>query len=96
MLTKDKIFLVLYLDLTDIPKGDEYEYLTEASKAFEELNDESVQMVILPVRGQETRLDCINPVLLDEKQHLAIQEKIENYEEAYQEFLVKLNEMKEG
>ena len=89
---KDKIFLVFYLDTTDIPRGDEGEYILSISERLEYLKDDSVMLVIVPVEGQETRLECINPVLLNEEQYVQVQKKIERCNDALSEFFKKINE----
>ena len=96
MLLKDKIFLVLYVDVSTIPVEDTYQYIEEAAKSFNHLKDESVQVVILTVREQDTRLECINPVLLNEEQFAQVQEKIDNFQKAFDEFLEQAKEKKEG
>ena len=84
---KDKIFLVLYLDTAEIPQDFEGEYIKNISERLEHLKDDSVMLVIVPVEGQETRLECINPVLLTEAQYVQIQKKIEKFNDAISEIL---------
>lgn len=93
---KDKIILVFYLDTTDIPRGDENEYIKNASEALNYLKDDSVMLVIVPVEGQETRLECINPVLLNEEQYAQVQEKIDGFQKALDEFAEQAKEKKNG
>ena len=40
--------------------------------------DESVQIIFIPtVESNTTRVECINPVLLDEEKYKEVEEKIE-------------------
>ena len=96
MLIKDKIFLVLYVDVSRIQIEDTYEYLSTVTDAFERIKDESVQMVILPVREQETRLECINPVLLNEEQYAQVQEKLNAFQKVFDELMEQVKEKNNG
>ena len=96
MLIKDKIFLVLYVDVSRIPIEDTYEYLSTVTDAFERIKDESVQMAILPVREQETRLECINPVLLNEEQYAQVQEKLNDFQKVFDELMEQVKEKNNG
>lgn len=82
---KDKLFLVIYLNIASIPSADVVEYI---SKAAEVTNfDDSVQRLIVPVRGEETKIECINPVLLTEEQYKDVEEKINTLKQVVEEKL---------
>ena len=49
--------------------------------------DESVHLFIVPTRGEETRFECINPVLLDEKQYKSVEKKIKSLKKKVEEKL---------
>lgn len=87
MLDKDKIFLLVYLNVGTVPPAeidDLVKQLTETLKF-----DESVQLFIIPHRGKDetTRVECINPVLLDEKQYKAVEKKIKGLKKEVEEKL---------
>lgn len=82
---KDKLFLVIYLNIASIPSADVVEYI---SKVAEVTNfDDSVQRLIVPVRGEETKIECINPMLLTEEQYKDVEEKINTLKQVVEEKL---------
>lgn len=70
---KDKLFLVLYLNVGNINIVDVPAYVENTAKALK--MDESVMTLIVPVR-EESRVECINPVLLTDEQYKDVEEKI--------------------
>ena len=82
---KDKLFLVIYLNIASIPSEDVLEYINKVTKVIE--FDDSVQRLIVPVRGEETKIECINPVLLTEEQYKEVEEKINSLEQEVKEKL---------
>jgi len=76
MLDKDKLFLVIYIGVKNMSDTDIADYV----RAFENVwsPDESVQIIFIPtVESNTTRVECINPVLLDEEKYKEVEEKIE-------------------
>ena len=71
---KDKLFLVIYLNITDILSEDVVGYINKVAEVTK--FDDSVRLLIVPVRGEETKIECINPVLLTEEQYKDVEEKI--------------------
>jgi len=39
----------------------------------------------VPTRNEDTRFECINPVLLDEKQYKSVEKKIKNLKKEVEE-----------
>lgn len=96
MLTKDKIFIVCYININDIPENRVSEYLYNAEHGLQYLKDESAVVVILPVKNQNSHIECINPVLLDETQYEKARVAAENMQKAFQDFLDEQDGKKEG
>ena len=71
---KDKLFLIVYANVGNMPEHDVHEHVEQIASALS--FDESVEKLIIPVRGQETRVECINPVLLDEELYKKVEKKI--------------------
>lgn len=83
MLDKDKIFLVVYLNVGMIADSDVDECV---KKITETMNfDDSVQLFVIPCRGSDTKIECINPVLLDEKQYKSVEKKIKGLKKEVEE-----------
>ena len=81
---KDKLFLVIYVNVDSI-LGDVSVYLEAFAR--QATFDDSVMRLIVPVRGQETRVECINPVLLNEEQYKEAEEKIKSLQEEVEKAL---------
>ena len=79
---KDKLFLVLYLNVGNIHIVDVPAYVENTAKALK--MDESVMTLIVPVR-EESRVECINPVLLTDEQYKDVEEKIEKFKKEVEE-----------
>lgn len=86
---KDKLFLVCYLNIGNIPAEDTGEYLNTFAKAF--TYDESVERIIIPTRKGESRVECINPVLLTDEQYKEVEEKVKNLKQEVETALKTLN-----
>lgn len=82
MLDKDKLFLVFYVDVSTIHQADIPAYLAEFSRAFK--YDESINRIIIPVRSG-SRVECINPSLLDEGKRKEAEERLEQLVKEYEE-----------
>lgn len=85
MLDKDKLFLVCYLNIGNIPAEDVSEYLHKFAEVF--TYDESIEKIIVPIRKGESRVECINPVLLTEEQYKDVEEKINTLKQEVEEKL---------
>lgn len=87
MLDKDKLILGIYVNIDRINTSDVDEYLTEFASTVK--FDDSVMRFIIPVRGEESRVECINPVLLTEEQYKETEEKVKKLQEKVDEALGK-------
>ncbi len=85
MLDKDKIFLVVYFNVGGIADSDIDGCLMKLTETLK--LDDSVQLFIIPCRGSETKIECINPVLLDEKQYKSVEKKIKGLKKEVEEKL---------
>ena len=82
---KDKLFLVIYLNIASIPSADVVEYIKKVTEVIK--FDDSVLQLIVPVSGEETKIECINPVLLTEEQYKDAEEKINTLKQIVEEKL---------
>ena len=88
MLDKDKLFLVFYLNIENIQDYEVSEYLDQVARAFQ--FDDSIEKMFVPIREGETRVECINPVLLNEEQYAEVEKKIASIKEEVSEILKNL------
>ena len=89
MLDKDKLFLVCYLNVGSIPAEDVGEYLHSFVEAF--TYDESIERIVIPTREDESRVECINPILLTDEQYKEVEEKVRSLKQEVETALKTLN-----
>lgn len=92
MLDKDKLFIIIYVDVRNVDRANVFEYIQPIANAT--IFDESVFRLIIPTRDSETRVECINPVLLTEEQYEETKKRIEGLAEKVKEALDILKENK--
>ena len=76
---KDKLFLVIYADVSSIHPEDVPEYTTSIARVLN--YDESIERIIVPIREGESRVECINPVLLTDEQYKEVEKKVKNLQQ---------------
>lgn len=85
MLDKDKLLIVAYINVQGIKDLTVPEILDGVAKRLE--FDESVNTIIVPTRFSETRIECINPVLLTDEQYQETRDKLEKLTEHMEELI---------
>ena len=69
MLNKDKLILVAYINISGLSDADVSSFLTETAHNLRPKEDGSSLFYVIPVRGEESRLECINPKLVSEEEY---------------------------
>lgn len=92
MLDKDKLFIVVYVGVHGFSDQTISEILADVANHMQ--YDGSVNTLIIPTRDSETRVECINPVLLTEEQYEETRKKIESLTEKVEEALKTFKENK--
>lgn len=69
MLNKDKLILVAYINISGINDADVSAFVTEAAHNLKPKEDDSILFYVIPVRGEESRLECVNPKLVSEEEY---------------------------
>ena len=87
MLDKEKLFIVIYVNITGF--GDANKVLNSIAEITK--FDESVMRIIVPVCEGETRVECINPVLLSEEQYEETRNRIESLTEKLEKVIKEIN-----
>lgn len=85
MLDKDKLLIVAYINVQGIKDLSVPEILNGVEERLE--YDESVNTIIVPTRFSETRIECINPVLLTDEQYQETRDKLEKLTEQMKELI---------
>ena len=89
MLDKNKLFIVIYVDVRGIHDSDVVSYIKAITSPIE--YDESVVKLIIPTRESATRVECINPVLLSEEQYEETRNRIESLTEKLEKVIKEIN-----
>ena len=85
MLDKDKIILVVYVNISYIDIADVAEYMYKITDAI--TFDDSVLRLFIPIRDSETRIECINPKRISDEEYIKVSELVENAQNMLNEFL---------
>jgi len=81
---KDKLILVFYINVDGINAYDVSEYLSNAARHFQ--GYDVYESIFIPVHNQETKVDCINPVLLNEEQYKKVEDTVSKLSTAFGDF----------
>jgi len=87
MLVKDKIIVVFYINVKDLEPSDRAAFLNDVQEQVKSFEDESVITWIIPSTDGKNRLECINPVLLNEEQYKEVEEKLDYIRSKYNELI---------
>ncbi len=69
MLNKDKLILVAYINIGNINDADVSTFVAETAQNLKPKEDDSILFYVIPVRGEESRLECVNPKLVSEEEY---------------------------
>lgn len=87
MLDKDKLILAFYINVDGIDQYDIPEYLNEAREGLTSNLDDSVISYFIPIEGENSKVECINPSFIDGDEYEAAKEKLDNAVKKLEEFL---------
>jgi hypothetical protein len=74
---KDKIVLVYYIGVKKIEKQYLNDFLTQVRNSIAHDRDDSVDEFFIPTfETDETRIECINPVLLSEEKYAEVEKTL--------------------
>ena len=92
MLDKNKLFIVIYVDVRGIHDSDIVSYIEAIASSIK--YDESIAKLIIPTRDSETRVECINPVLLSPAQYEETDRTFKSLKKKFEEAIKILEENK--
>ena len=69
MLNKDKTILVAYINVIGVKDSELSAFIMEADNNLKPKEDDSILFYVIPVRGEESRLECVNPKLVSEEEY---------------------------
>lgn len=89
MLDKDKLILVFYINVDSIDSYDVVDYLSEARNGLTRNLDSSVISYFIPIKNENSKVDCINPSFICDDEYKAAKEKLDNALNKLEKFLIK-------
>ncbi len=87
MLDKDKLILAFYINVDEIDLCDIHTYLNEAREGLTRNLDDSVISYFIPIEGENSKVECINPSFIDGDEYEDAKEKLDNAVKKLEEFL---------
>lgn len=85
MKDKEKLIIIFYIDVSKFTRSHAHEYLYTASESLRNYFDDTVKTVFMP--SDENRVDCINPVLMDEEQYKKVTDKVNDFDVKFKEWI---------
>lgn len=75
---KDKLLLIFYVGLKHIRQEDRPAYFNEISQELINVFDKTIKpMLIVDVKSDKTKVECINPKLITEEEYNSVQKIID-------------------
>lgn len=87
MLDKDKLMLAFYINVDRIDQYDMPAYLNEVKDGLTSKLDDSVISYFIPINGENSKVECINPSFIDGDIYKDNKERLENATKKLEEFL---------
>ena len=81
MLNKDKIIIVAYVNVGSIHDDDIRAFLKRTAEALKPEDDGSSLFYIIPVREEDSRIECINPKFVSEEEYEKVRKTCEKISE---------------
>lgn len=83
---KDKIIIIVYIDIRDVAHEGIPCYINSVSDYFNKAFDNTIKCIVVPFKN-DTKIECINPQLVNEEGYIKIKKIISNLENYYQEVI---------
>lgn len=80
----DKLILVYYVNIGTFNQSEVSQFMERFVKSVE--NKDMIQYYV-PVRGENSRIECINPKLINEDEFKKVKETLDSYKSKLDEFL---------
>jgi len=85
------LILVYYMDVGNLPDADVNLYMKKIAKGLFKKNEDGIIKYLIPVRNQETKVECINPIKVDGKLYAEVLVRFEELKNKFDELLNKNN-----
>ncbi len=86
MSENNRLILVFYIDVSCVYKDDVPAYMNELATALSK-SDDGTDKYFIPVYKGESRVECLNPVMLNEDEYTEVKRKLDEINEYYENLL---------
>lgn len=77
----DKILIVIHVGIKNLSKGQIQEYFSQIKENMLPKSDGFFSFIVPDKESDSVRIECLNPVLLDENQYIKAKEKLDKLTE---------------
>ena len=93
MSENNRLILVFYIDVSRIYEGDVPAYMNELATDLSK-NDDSTDKYFIPIYEGDSRLECINPVMISEEEYTEVKRKIDEIDKIFKDLIKDNNNVK--
>lgn len=86
MSENSRLILVFYIDVSRVYKEDVPSYINEVATVLSK-SDDDTDKYFIPVYESESRVECLNPVMLNEDEYTEVKHKLDKIDEIYKDLL---------
>lgn len=81
-----RLILIFYINVSRICDCDVPAYMNEVATALSK-DDDGTDKYFIPVYESESRVECLNPVVLNEDEYAEVKRKLDKIDEIYKDLL---------
>lgn len=93
MSENNRLILVFYIDVSRIYEGDVPAFMNEVATDLSK-NDDGTDKYFIPVYEGDSRLECINPVMISEEEYADVKRKIDEIDKIFKDLIKDNNNVK--
>lgn len=93
MSENNRLILVFYIDVSRVDKEDVPAYMNEVATELSK-NDNNTDKYFIPIFEGDSRIECINPVMLSEEEYVNVKQKVNEIDKIFKDLIKDNNNVK--
>lgn len=93
MSENNRLILVFYIDVSNLYKEDIPAYMNEVAIELSK-NDNNTDKYFIPIFEGDSRIECINPVMISEEEYAEVKRKIDEIDKIFKDLIKDNNNVK--
>lgn len=93
MSENNRLILVFYIDVSRVYSDDVPAYMYELAADLSK-NDDGTDKYFIPIYEGDSRLECINPVMISEEEYAEVKRKIDEIDKIFKDLIKDNNNVK--